>query len=97
MSKLKQYIKDTALAQTTHKQTTGKARDAQWLDTRLDKRQILRAALLLYAFSRGVPYTKLEQKAHTKPPVWLSSKLSLDLLDAPVEKGALESWTTVAT
>ena len=95
MSKIKLFIKSQAEAQTSHRAV--KPRDAAWSSDRLAIRRTARAALLLYAFSRGVAYTKLERRAHEPPPVWLAAKLSAELCETPVAEGALSAWTTAAT
>lgn len=95
MSKIKLFIKFQAEAQSSHRRA--RPRDAGWASNRLAIRRTARAALLLYAFSRDVAYTKLERRAHEPPPVWLAAKLSAELCEAPVTEGALSAWTTAAT
>lgn len=95
MSKIKQFIKVEADAQT---QLRGlRPRDAAWAYSRWQNRATLRAAHLLYAFTRGVPYAKLERRVQEPPPLSFASRLSRDLCDAPIDEGALKAWATVAT
>lgn len=95
MSKIKQFIKVEAEGQT---QLRGeRPRNASWAYSRWQNRVTLRAAHLLYAFTRGVPYAKLERRVAEPPPLSYATRLSRELCDAPIEEGALKAWATAAT
>jgi len=95
MSKIKTFIKVEAEGQT---QLRGlRPRDGAWAYSRWQRRLTLRAAHLLYAYTRGVPYGKLERRAQEPPPFSYVARLSQTLCDAPIDEGALKAWATVAT